>query len=178
MTPLQKPHLSEEALGDLYDKFRKAISEGQTHRIKHLLKLGADANWQFWGLPALQIAAFDGETETVKTLLGAGADVDALTVHGQQTALHSALMPEGTGVLELLICAGADVNAKNRLGETPLHEAAFRDRCDAARLLIAAGARWDLETKLLPTALEVGIKRGADWALEIEARRKCELSDS
>lgn len=146
--------------------------------MKHLLQLGADANWPFNGMPALSIAAHNGQIQTVEMLLAAGADVDALTSYGRRSALHSALYPKEKDIVELLIRAGADVNAKDDTGETPMHEAAMQDRGDAARLLIAAGARFDQKAKLLPTALEIGIKRGADWALEIEARRRCELSDS
>ena len=66
------------------------------------------------------------------------------------TALHIAAAAYGTEIVKALLAAGADVHAKNRHGELPLHAASAghpgssrwnpADQTATIRLLIAAGA--------------------------------------
>ncbi|MCG8339741.1 MAG: ankyrin repeat domain-containing protein [Cytophagales bacterium] len=51
------------------------------------------------------------------------------------------------GVVSLLLAAGADVNAKNSKGDTPLHEAAKGGLVEVMRVLIGAGADVNAENK-------------------------------
>ena len=43
-------------------------------------------------------------------------------------------------VVRALLAAGADVNARNNYGDTPLHEASCHGHMDVVRALLAAGA--------------------------------------
>ena len=52
-----------------------------------------------------------------------------------------------TEVAELLIASGADVNAKDKQDRTPLHRAASLGRTKVAELLIARGAVVDAKDK-------------------------------
>ena len=57
------------------------------------------------------------------------------------TSLQEAVKNGDIDCVTALIAAGADINAKdNRLGNTPLHYAAWRDATEIMRALIAAGA--------------------------------------
>lgn len=58
----------------------------------------------------------------------------------------------------LLLSAGADVNARDKSGETPLHRAAEEGRADVVRLLLEAGAESE--------AADVGGLLAADVAQE------------
>jgi ankyrin repeat protein len=58
-------------------------------------------------------------------------------------------------ILSKLIAAGADPNAKNRLGQTPLHLAAHHGRPALAQELLAAGARGDLPDRQGRTPLDL-----------------------
>ena len=65
--------------------------------------------------------------------------------HATRTPLHVAAdwpgyFPNGPQVVRLLIEAGADPNARNAGGETPLHWAASSDDADVAEALIEGGA--------------------------------------
>ena len=81
-------------------------------------------------------------------MLKAGADVNAKTQKGLPqipegfTPLHfAALSNQLPAVLEVLIKAGADVNAKAALGITPLHLAAANNPSPAVlEVLLKAGA--------------------------------------
>jgi len=79
-----------------------------------------------------------GDTETVRALLDAHADVNAKTDHGR-TALMQAASVGRNDIVPMLIAAGADVNAKDSEGRTALMLAAAVDTA-TVRLLIDAKA--------------------------------------
>ncbi|MDP2828174.1 MAG: ankyrin repeat domain-containing protein [Sulfuricellaceae bacterium] len=85
-----------------------------------------------------------------KARMGSGAEVksilqsnpamrDARTGLGS-TPLHLAATNPDPAALQVLLVAGADVNAKDAEGNTPLHMAAYTNRYEQARLLLEAGA--------------------------------------
>ncbi|KAL8724981.1 MAG: hypothetical protein Q9181_006585 [Wetmoreana brouardii] len=107
-------------------------------------------------------------------MFGAGlATPRDTTVHGI-TLLHTASRMRNMKLLRLLIQEGADVNAPDEDGESPLHFAlAFEDNYDAARLLIENGAdlanktidnRTPLHTFFTNTISQVMMK--SDWIEE------------
>jgi ankyrin repeat protein len=85
-----------------------------------------------------------------KARMGSGVEVksilqstptmrDARTGLGS-TPLHLAATNSDPGALQVLLAAGANVNAKDAEGNTPLHMAAYTNRYEQARLLLEAGA--------------------------------------
>ncbi len=90
--------------------------------------------------PSLIRAAKEGDTETVKTLVAAGADVHPQNEFGQ-TALMQAAFRGNTDTVHALVAAGADVHAKDRDGETALMQAAWHGHTAIVQILKEAGAR-------------------------------------
>ena len=89
---------------------------------------------------ALLDAARDGDVETVRGLIAGGVDVNSAAGDGM-TALHWAAERRDVGLAEMLLEAGAQVDAKVRIGAyTPLHMAAGSGSGAMVRLLLAAGA--------------------------------------
>ena len=79
-----------------------------------------------------------GDLATVQTLLANGADVDEQD--NGETALIVAAHTRNKGIVQALLEAGSDVNARNSYGRTALMGAASRGNPGIAQLLLAAGA--------------------------------------
>jgi hypothetical protein len=89
---------------------------------------------------ALLLATLAERATVAETLLLAGASPVA-PCGGGTTALHTSASKASLKLVELLVNAGADVNAEDALGNTPLHNAvARRDNRKVVELLIARGA--------------------------------------
>ena len=85
-------------------------------------------------------AAKNGQTERVRGLLDAGADVDTQNDDGF-TALKWAVVRGHTGTVQALLDAGADVDIRDKRGQTPLMIAAEEGQTRVIELLKAAGAK-------------------------------------
>ena len=84
-------------------------------------------------------AAQRGDVEAVESLLEEGADVNAAQGDGM-TALHWAAERGHAAVAELLIAAGAAVDAESRIGSyTPLHLASRGGHGQVVNMLVSAG---------------------------------------
>ncbi len=97
-----------------------------------------------YGLTPLDMAVSRCGEEVVALLRKHGAR------HGKphRIALTEAIKNGDTSKIKELIARGADVNARNLSGDTLLHVAVFREKAEAVRLLLGAGANPDvLNTK-------------------------------
>ncbi len=83
-------------------------------------------------------AAHAGDLMAIKRYLAEGADVNEMRF--EMPPLAWAAMMGKTAAVELLLQNGADINGRNRDGNTALHLAAFMGRAETAELLIKNGA--------------------------------------
>jgi len=114
-------------------------------------KPGADGDEDF---PPLDGAVYAG-VDMVRLLLDAGAEVDPRTRQGGCTPLHLAATLGKQGVAEVLVCAGADVNAVDCNGDTPLHMAAREEMGDVLHYLVGAGGDVHAANKAGKTARDM-----------------------
>lgn len=130
-------------LGEERLTIHEAAAMGLTTRLEAILAEDpSQVNaWASDGFQPLQLAAFFGRREAVNLLLARGGDVRSAAQNSfKVTALHAALAGPAPDVAPTLIAAGADVNAVQQDGVTPLHEAAANGQLGLVRLLLEHGA--------------------------------------
>ena len=91
------------------------------------------------GRPVIVLAGFNGNRRTVRTLLAAGADVNAVDATGTSALIAASALGHAE-VVDLLLAAGADVNLKDSGGKSALARATLRGHTRVAEALKAAGA--------------------------------------
>jgi ankyrin repeat protein len=93
------------------------------------------------GNTSLHIAVEQKLINQVKLLLSLGANPnipDYLEV-GYNTPLHKAAEANEYDIVTLLVSAGADLNARNKLGQTPLHISFRKKNGEISRYLLSHG---------------------------------------
>ena len=118
-----------------------AATIGRDDVIPALLQAGADpATQDPRGYTALILASYNGRAAATRILLDHGAAVDAPDRARGNTALHGVAFKGYDEIAEMLIAAGANVDARNAAGQTALMMAALFGRAAIFEMLIAAGA--------------------------------------
>ncbi|HUQ39136.1 MAG TPA: ankyrin repeat domain-containing protein [Acidimicrobiales bacterium] len=124
------------------DQF-EAAAIGNADRLAELLDRDPAAKDRFApdGFTALQLAAFFGRVDATQVLLDHGADPSPVARNDMKVqALHSATAGRHHEVVELLLAAGADVNARQQGGWTPLMQAAHHGDMELVDMMLAYGA--------------------------------------
>jgi len=114
------------------------------------------------------IAIESGNLDAVKALVEGGAKPDTLIEYGEHkiTPLMKACWDGKQDIAEYLIGAGADVNASDDAGETPIFSAIKRERPELTQLLIDKGAKVNVKDSRQFTPLTVAAAAGADRIVE------------
>lgn len=117
---------------------------GDTATVKAMLTANPTllTAYSYDGWTALHLAAHFGQTAAVIALLDAGADVNARSRNSlDNMPLHAAVAAhENEALARLLLERGAQVNAIQHGGFTPLHETAQNGYIALSRLLVEFGA--------------------------------------
>ena len=98
----------------------------------------------------VSVAIYKGSLDAIKWMIGKGVDLRYREDDGS-TPIHDCIessRPEKHVILEMLIKAGADLNAHGMSDWTPLHLAAMRDEHKALRILLEAGADPEERTRI------------------------------
>ncbi|MGO9570396.1 MAG: ankyrin repeat domain-containing protein [Desulfomonilaceae bacterium] len=140
-----------------------------TRQLKTLLSRGADPNAVNGNADsALGIAVLHGELGMIHLLVRYGADLDQRNVCGV-TVLHLAVSSYPPGIApkicNYLLDHGADVNASNSYGWTPLMRAVADDEFHVAKLLIERGADATLRNSNGERALDLLRRKKGSAAL-------------
>lgn len=122
---------SNDGRTPLHSALRYAADRGV---VSAFLETGADEN-----LTPLQLAALDGDSVAVSSLLAGGADPNATDAYGW-SSLHFAVPLAGPEVVSLLLAAGADPNQRTAAGGAALHLAASQAPLAVVSALLLAGA--------------------------------------
>ncbi len=92
---------------------------------------------------ALHAAISEHDVGAVEHAIRRGVDVNGLRENGDPVLLNASDLPIATALIE----AGANVDAPNRDGVTPIMMAAARGWTDSVRLLIAKRANLDAKSR-------------------------------
>ncbi|MBR1671491.1 MAG: ankyrin repeat domain-containing protein, partial [Fretibacterium sp.] len=119
-----------------------AHGPAQVGSLRALAAAGASVNRQSrQGMTALMVAAASGNEAGVSALIALSADVSLKDEDGLTALAHAVqAQADGTAVVERLVRAGAEVDARAERQTTPLMDAALRDSGWAVRALLRAGA--------------------------------------
>jgi ankyrin repeat protein len=120
----------------------EAAALDDTDRVAELLDAGADVDARTPdGFTPLHLAAFFGAPRVAALLLRRGADAGAVADNAMRVQpLNSAVAGQHHEIAAALIAAGADIDARQEGGYTPLLAAAGHGDADLVRTLLAAGA--------------------------------------
>ena len=121
---------SNDGRTPLHSALRYAADRGV---VSAFLETGADES-----LTPLQLAALNGDSMAVSSLLAGGADPNATDAYGW-SSLHFAVPMAGPEVVSLLLAAGADPNQRTAGGGTALHLAASQAPLEVVSDLLGAG---------------------------------------
>lgn len=132
-----------------------ACFEGADKVVKALINKNVDINLddEHYGTP-LEIASSSGNEKVVKLLCEQGAETGTC-------ALHEAVLNHHEHIVQLLLEHGADVNVRNKKGDTPLGKAVGYHLEDNIRLLLEHGADVHARDRAGGTLLHTAVQTSA-----------------
>jgi ankyrin repeat protein len=120
----------------------KAVERGDADEVRRLKKSGIDLNRSTeYDHPPLHVAAILGNTSIMQVLIELGADPNFPDPRRSETPLHMAVAGQKLSAVKLLLDRGANLEAENTAGMTPLSEACFEGNFAIAKVLIDAGSK-------------------------------------
>ena len=107
-----------------------------------------------YGRTAVMQAASEGHTECVKLLLKQDADLTLDSSPSKFSPLHHAAQQGNDDMVECLVEAGANIDASDVYGESPLFWAVNSGHLSTVKLLIALGTSTKSKDRAVKTAVK------------------------
>ena len=119
-----------------------AIDDATAEEIQSLIDDGYDVNKIYYrGYHIVSKMILNEHDDIVALLIKAGLDASTIKVKGEKSELlHRAAFNNHPAIAQILIEAGADIEAKDDDDRTTLHDAAIWGGIDVMRVLLQAGA--------------------------------------
>ncbi|PNY81067.1 ankyrin repeat domain-containing protein [Deinococcus koreensis] len=147
----------------------EAAAVGHAARVRERLDAGDDVNaLSPDGFSPLGLAAFFGREDVAALLLSRGGDVGAVSANAMRVQpLHSAVAGNHAELARTLLDAGADVNAAQQDGFTPLMGAAQNGNAALVAELLVRGADRSAQTGDGHTAADLAQEEGHADVLDV-----------
>ena len=151
---------------------------GDAPTLKALLEGGADANRpdRDGTSPLLQAVMHEAQP-AVELLLAHKADPNVGRPQYRWTPLHEAAQRGSKAIAEVLLKAGADVNAKADDGWTPLYSAVSHKQREVAELLLANHADPNAKNNAGQTPLHLAVQSGQRELAELLLANKADPNE-
>jgi ankyrin repeat protein len=136
------------------------VQQCLTSCMRKFLSAGARAHgvYDMKGRSPLIMASERGHLGAARLLLEAGAPVDERNPETGEMALHAAALSASIPLITLLLDAGADINAVNSRGQTPIFSCARASTPAPLLFLLERGASPDVIDRFGETPLIVACK--------------------
>ena len=120
------------------------------------------------GFQPLGLASYFGHLDTAEYLIKAGAPINSPSQNALKAApIQSAVAARHEKVVQMLLRLGADPNAREQSGYTPLHAATQNGDEDMIRILLYGGADLTLRGKDGKTPLDLAMESGDEKTIMI-----------
>jgi ankyrin repeat protein len=127
-----------------------AMQERKLKAVTRLVQLGANEEQEVPGIgQPISMAVRMKEPKVLKAILDGGGNPNAKSrqERGGTPILEEAVDHDNLESLKMLLDAGANVNARDSLGQTPIFRASNVSSFDAMKMLIDKGASLDVTNK-------------------------------
>jgi ankyrin repeat protein len=147
----------------------EAAALGHKERLAELLASDPSlaTAWSADGFTPLHYAAYFGQPESARFLIERGARPETARNPMRVSPLHSAVSARHLEVAAVLLAHGADPDARQQEGWTPLQGAAHNGDAAMVRLLLDHGADPSLAADNGKTALEVAREAGREAVVDL-----------
>ena len=152
---------------DLNSELYQAVLVQDVGEINKLIAAGANPNHLENGRPLLGWAAQNGNVEVVKALIDAKGDVNVADVGIGHTPLMRAIETQQSAIVQVLLKAGANPNAKASDGETCLEMAVQSRKPEIVSALVAAGVDVKYVSPEGDSAALAAAQNGMEGSVEI-----------
>ena len=145
-----------------------AVQAGHLAMVRYFLDHGTNiASQDGDGFQAIHLAAEGGSVAILSLLLDWGAAIDSAMSDGAQALHIASYNTERANVIRFLCSRGADIEAKNHCGCTPLYYACLENAVDNMEALLELGAAHSPQGQsILEIALECGYLQATRLLLE------------
>lgn len=157
-----EPKVATQELITIFNNLGRVSFLPDIKKLEDLINRGANINATgIAGEQLLQIAVIEDYNEGVKLLLNHGANPNQLVTdlrgHSQPLLTYAVHYGPGPQVIESLLKAGANPNAKDNIGFPALHVAVTRGNTQKIQLLLEYGADIESRNTLDHTALTTAL---------------------
>lgn len=164
LSALLKKLFETHVSGDVNEELVKAAANGDATKVDEILQrpeAEVKVNGVFAGHTALQAASQNGHVDVIKTLMKFDLDMEVEDKDGDRSVHHAAFGDE-PAVIEILHRGGADLNARNKRRQTPLHIGVNKGHIGVVKALLEIGCHPSLQDSEGDTALHDAISKKRD----------------